>query len=66
MRNWTKRFALLVVLGAIFSSAVLMGCTTGEGGGTPGSSAPGDEAPTGQGPGNTGNAAGKTGGDPSP
>ncbi len=66
MKDWTKRFAILAVIGAIFSSAVLMGCTSGEGGGTPGSTTPGDEAPAGQGPGTTGNTAGKSGGDPSP
>ena len=30
MKNWTQRFAIFAVLGAILSSAMLVGCGGGE------------------------------------
>lgn len=30
MKNWTQRFALFAVLGAILSSAMLVGCGGGD------------------------------------
>ena len=31
MKNWTQRFAVFAVLGAILSSAMLVGCGGGDG-----------------------------------